>query len=80
MQINFFSHGAFSDGEGCKVKPLCRVKALVESKFFYTKKKKDNFVSDTYVMFIELTDVYESKAVFIWKCLLIESVSLFCGK
>lgn len=56
------------------------MKAIVESKSFYTKEKNDNFVSNTYVMFMEPTDVYESKTVFLWKCLLIESVSLLCGK
>lgn len=53
MQINFFSHGAFSDGRNCKVKSLCRMEAVVESKSI-NQEKKENFVSDTCVMFIEL--------------------------
>lgn len=61
MQINFFSYGDFRDGRVVRLN-LCAEWSLLLNPLLYKPRKKENFVSDTYAMFIRTDcDVCESK-------------------
>lgn len=57
MQISFFSYGDFSDGRVIRLN-LYREWRLLLNPHLSKPRKKGNFVSDTYGMFIELTVMF----------------------